>query len=176
MTLAGTEIFAIDTVKAAAIIDSRTAMLAAGATPGKRKKRLEFLKLEIGAERYALPLKIAAAVVAGRALGPIVSRRPEIVGTLYERAEVWPVYSLRALLGAGEGAQGKTKTFLLLRHETRRVALAADRIEALEGVERAHFAKTAAGPLVSGATPEGLMLIEEGALWRHPALTHGRLS
>lgn len=176
MTLAGTEIFTIDAGRAAAIVDARTTMLAAGATPGKRKKRLEFLKLEIGAESYALPLKAAAAVVAGRALGPIVSRRPEIIGTLYERAEVWPVYSLRALLGAGEGVEAKTKTFLLLRHETRRIALAADRIEALESVERAHFAKMVAGSLASCATPEGLMLIEEGALWRHPALTHGRLS
>lgn len=166
--------------KAAAMLDERTAMLAGGARLLKKSvDRIDYLKLEAAAERYALPLAAVAGVLAARPLGPIVTRRSEIIGTLYERAEVWPVYSLPALLGAGASEAKEAAAILLLRHDSRRVALAVERIDGLESADLAQFSKTGmAAPhsLVSGASTEGLMLIEEGALWRHPALTHGRLS
>lgn len=177
--------FAIDARKAA-ILDARTAMLAAGATAARQRDgRLEFLKIEVGGERYALLLKAVAGVIAARPLGPFRSARPEIIGTLYERAEVWPVYSLSALLGAPAQADetaGAAENFVLLRHESRRAALAAGRIE-FGGADNSDFSKMAAaspGSLVSDAAADGLMRIDEGALWRHPALTpaptNGRLT
>jgi chemotaxis signal transduction protein len=163
--------FEVDAARAAAILDARTAALAASVSR-QDGERVEVLRLAAGGERYAIPLGALAGVLTPRPLGALPASRKEIAGTLHERGDIWIVHDLALLLGASQ-AKAAPGAILLLRRDRRRAALAVERVEGLDRPLHAEFSKTgsdAAQSMIEGTTPDGLMLIEREALWRHPAL------
>ncbi len=60
---------------------------------------LDLLLIRVGGHPYALPLSQVVALHAGRALTPVPSARPDLLGLVGLRGVVTPVYDLSALLG-----------------------------------------------------------------------------
>lgn len=161
----------MDAARAEAILDARTARLAASAavTPAARRAMPGALIALAGGQRFALPLDMLAQVLPARPLHTLPLRDEAVTGAVHERGEIWIVYDLAALVGTPE-SHGGSRPILLLRGTDHRAAL---RIDALEGAatidaatlfEPGGAGAPAGGGLVRKATPDGLMIVDETAL------------
>jgi chemotaxis signal transduction protein len=161
----------MDLARAEAILDARTARLAAGAsaTPAARRAMPDALIASAGGQRFALPFAMLAQVLPARPLHSLPLRDAAVAGAVHERGEVWIVYALAALTGAPEAGAG-SGPILLLRGAGARAALTVNALEGTAAIDEARLfepgAKSApaGGGLVRQATPDGLMILDEAAL------------
>jgi chemotaxis signal transduction protein len=162
--------FEIDSARADAILNERTALLAAPRKTINRENFHDAVAVTAGEERYAAPLSMLAGVLPMRALGALPIGDKAVLGVLYERGEVWIVYSLSAIAG-GAKPDPVAGIILLLRRAELRAGLLVD-----AGGEITSLDRRALSPIIDQApdisrsiakltTPDGMVLIDEGAFW-----------
>ncbi len=59
-----------------------------------------YLQVEVGGQRYALPLILVKEVIAPPAITPLPQSKPHLLGLINLRKEIIPVIDFRKLLGA----------------------------------------------------------------------------
>lgn len=161
----------MDAARAEAILDARTAWLAAGAaaTPTAARAMPGALIASAGGQRFALPFDMLAQVLPPRPLHALPLRDEAVTGAVHERGQIWIVYALAALLGAMEAGAG-SGPILLLRGAGRPAALQVDALEGAATIDDATLFEPgrpgapASGGLVRQATSKGLMILHEAAL------------
>ncbi|GJE16379.1 chemotaxis protein CheW [Methylobacterium marchantiae] len=123
-----------------ALLAERTAALARRGTKGTDSvSRTPFLVCLSGADRYGLPLTAVAQVVPARACTPVPGAPPEFLGLIALSGRVVSVLSLAGALGRPmpPGAVDSTGHILVLRGGIASLALAVDRVLAVEDVDGA---------------------------------------
>ncbi len=163
--------FEVPAELAEAIIARRTAALAMR----DRSQRLasdglRVCKFTLADERYALPATAIDAIIGVRPFGAAPIENLIILGTLFDRGEIWIVCSLRALLGGEPETDCTAGRLLLLRRPGRRAAVLVDRVEEICLAPAAiafgsNDEGSAARPaIVRGVAPDGLMLLDQAAI------------
>jgi len=171
--------FEFDLQQSAAVLDRRTAALASRNNERLAEGRgLMALIVRSRDERYALPLAAVVGVVRRRRLGALPVSGDALAGTLHERGEVWLVYRLSALLGLPSRGDSEEKVVILARHPSRRIAFCEDALDGFESLAHDAFSQPADTfhrdpTFIRGIADDGLMLIDDAALWRHPAIIQG---
>ena len=155
----------------AAIIAERTDALAKQFSPGPLGEGASSVCMfRVGSERFALNVRAIEAVIKARPLGALPADNEKYLGTLFERGEIWIVYSLRALMGGASEAEFTTGHLLLLQGDGRRAAIFVDHVEEVTSISRAMFSgssedeSAAEKPLVRGTAPDGRMLLDPDAI------------
>lgn len=69
----------------------------------RREEALSWLSLRVGRDRHAVRLSDVAALDVRRAVTPLPSAHPELLGIAGVRGAVVAVFDLAALIGAGSG-------------------------------------------------------------------------
>jgi purine-binding chemotaxis protein CheW len=159
-----------------AILEARSHLLAA------RRQRSEadaddlpLLEVMLDHERYAFAMGALAGIVDWRHLGPIPNGPAEMLGMLNARGNIWCIYSLKRLLGLPGDDDGPAR-IVLLRHPRLRVGLRVSATaamlrlnsEALEEANDDQFSGEAT--FVRGMTRDGLVILDDVALLKHPAI------
>lgn len=170
--LASVPHFEVNAALAAAIIAKRTEALEKQERSHARSAdAFAACIFALGEERFALPVAAVEAVIKARAFGAIPVADQRILGSLFERGELWIVFSLRALLGGAREPKTVAGHLLLLHSDGRRAAILVDRVEEIASIKRGVFTSSAAAdgaagaPLVVATAPDGLMLLDGALLW-----------
>lgn len=99
------------------------------ATRRTGRETKQFLCFEIAAEKLLLPLHAVSGILAFRPLGPVPMARRDLLGTLYERGQIYSVYSIRTMLGHPEGPKpGSSARIVLLSGNNSKAGLVADSV------------------------------------------------
>ena len=157
----------IDSARAAAILDERTARLAAGREDGAGEAQ-DLLKAAIVVSTGE-PFRMIAAVLPGRPLHAIPVRDDAVIGAVHERGEIWIVFSLAALAGTA-GTEGSSGRIILLRRRGHRAAIRVDVVVSTVALDRNVLseitteAEAAHAAIIRFATPDGLVVLDEAAL------------
>jgi hypothetical protein len=128
-----------------------------GAPPRRASQAVGLLAIRIGNAAFAVRLLQAGGLVTVRAIAPVPSRRPELLGIAALRGEVLPVYSLARLVLRADDVE--PPRWLILAGAPDRVALA---FAAFDG----HLVAAASDlhPLVEGeGRTDHVMEIQAGA-------------
>jgi chemotaxis signal transduction protein len=114
--------------------------------------RIDFLVIEVRADRYALRVDELDALHTDRTVVAVASRLPELLGLAAFRGKIAPVYDLQQLLGYGPGpssrwvALARARTAVAFAFERFDHHLRAKPTDLLEAMSSAG----AAAPFVSG--------------------------
>ncbi|MEX0644602.1 MAG: chemotaxis protein CheW [Parvularculaceae bacterium] len=163
--------FEVGAKLAAAIIEERTNALAEQNKPGLlRASAMPFCMFRVGGERFALEIGAIEAVIKARPLGALPVEYATLLGSLFERGEIWIVYSLRALMGGAPETDFSKGYLLLLLGDGRRSAIFVDHVEEIASLPSALFSSAsdrepaADSLLVRGTAPDGRMLLCSAAI------------
>jgi purine-binding chemotaxis protein CheW len=175
--------FAFEGDRLQALLRERSDILA---TPGTQSRRAaatdRVLAIRVGEERYGLDLKRLAGVLTYGNCTPAPRAPRPLLGLMTARGDIWAVYDFGRLLDVADDASDAGYV-VLLRHGSRRIGLRVHGLERVHVLAREDIrpatggsAASAAG-LVTGMTPDGLIIIDMTALWAHreigEAVSHG---
>lgn len=96
-------------------------------TPSEvREETVNFLRIRIGAQAFAVPLSEISGVLADKRITPLPSAASALLGVAAHRGDIVPVFSLRALLSHGDEEHSR---WLMLAGDDRVAGFAFDHFE-----------------------------------------------
>jgi purine-binding chemotaxis protein CheW len=145
--------------KIAAVLRERSLRLAK-TPPSQSGLPIEsVLVFQVGGERYSIAIDQVAEVVPLQVLTPVPGLPSHIKGIINVRTEIWPVISLRALLGMQTDGNLAKGYVLLLRKQKPALGLHVDSIEGVSAFTRAESQVTETSRYVSCRTELTGMLL-----------------
>ncbi len=164
--------FKIDACRADAILNERTALLASRPRADRVSdgRYINVAAISANGERFAFPMSMLAGVTAIRPKAWLPIKDSAVLGAIYERGNIWTVFDL-AVIASGQAAASDGGKILLLRHGEEKAAVLVDEEIVIIRLDRASASPAGAernnvSSIVRLVFPDGLMLVDEDAVWR----------
>jgi purine-binding chemotaxis protein CheW len=157
-------------------LDARARALAARTARPAPATLVDAVAFVLGAERYALEARFVREVIRPPRLARLPGAPAFAVGAANLRGEVVDVLDLRTFLGAASAGTGPAARLLVLGRERIELALVADEVIALVGVDPRALRQAPDAPArlrpeyLRGITTDGLALLDGAALLRDQRL------
>jgi chemotaxis signal transduction protein len=142
-----------------------------------QKSELDFthyvrvLAFQLGQERYAIPVKYVARVIAGVQCTLVPGARPALAGLINVEGQVCPVTHLARLLNLPDDAQISGSNVLLLENHGRQKGLLVGFVDAVRPLTAEPREGTGHEVrFLKGITPDGLMILDGEALLKEELL------
>jgi len=130
-----------------------------------RSTGTEYLVFSLRSERYALPLRSVAEVVARPSITPVPGSPPELQGVMNLRGEIRPVWDLARRLGLPEQGKPAPGCVLVLRGRRQPTGWQVDHVEQVRAMPAQEWRKSGAqSDRVKGTTPDMITLLAVEAL------------